>query len=991
VSGGAKVYAIPAGVPFLDALAAGICAETGDDPVALSRVTVLLPTRRACRSLREAFLRRTDGRPMLLPRLRPVGDVDDDEIAFADEGGLDLPPAIAPLRRRLMLARAILKLDAGPDPQGKGGERTPPQAVELATELAKLLDQVQTERVGFAGLENLAPEDLADHWWRTVEFLGILTAHWPAILEAEGAIDPADRRDRALATLKDRWSCRPPAERIIAAGSTGSIPATADLLAVIARLPRGAVVLPGLDRDLDEESWQAVDDSHPQYGLRELLGRLAIGRDAVQDWPHGVASPQAAARRQLMSAAMRPAATTGSWRAGGALPREAVEGLAYIETAHAQEEAQVVALLLREALETPGRTAALVTPDRDLARRVAAELGRFGIGIDDSAGRPLAATPPVTFLRLIAEALADGAAPAPLLAALKHPLAGGGLATAEFRARTRALETAVLRGPRPGPRLGSVVAALRDADQPLLADWLTRLADQARAFTDLAAGAASPADLLRAHVTLAEAWAATDSEPGPSRLWTGEAGEAAAEFVAELDDAARDFPAIHGGAYPAFLEHCLVGRVVRPVWGGHPRLHILGPLEARLLSFDLLVLGGLNEGTWPLDVAADPWMSRPMRKAFGLPAPERRIGLAAHDFAQACAAPTVVLTRATRVEGTPTVPSRWLQRLRAVLRAAQLPIEIGTRVELTHWRDALDRAAPLPAAGPPAPCPPVRARPRQLSVTEIEKWLRDPYAIYARHVLKLEKLEPLDADPGAAERGQIVHEALHAFVDKFPGALPGDAVERLLEIGRREFGPALARPGVWAFWWPRFEAIARWFVTHEAERRREAVPLVAEGHGTLVLAGPAGDFTLTARADRIDRLADGSLAIIDYKTGGVPTKSDIVAGLAPQLPLEAAIARAGRFAGVPAAPVTQLRYWRLAGGDPAGEEIALDNESSGRRSLPEPVALADEALAGLTTLIARFDDPATRYLARPRPDHALRYNDYAHLARVKEWSAEDGA
>lgn len=992
MSGAARVYTIPAGVSFLDALALGLCAETAGDPFALSQVTVLLPTRRACRALRDCFLRQTEGKPTLLPHLRPVGDVDDDELALGDEGGLDLPPAIAPLRRRLMLARTILSLDADPD-RGRSGERTAPQAIELATELATLLDQVQTERAGFDGLDRLVPDDLADHWRRTVEFLRILSAHWPAILAAEGAIDPAARRDRALTALCDLWRRHPPSGRIIAAGSTGSIPATADLLYVVSRLPRGAVLLPGLDRDLDEASWQALDECHPQYGLRELLKALDVTPDAVADWPHGGSPPPVTARRQLLSAAMRPAATTALWhQASSIVPRDAIEGLAYVETAHAQEEAQSIALVLREALETPGRTAALITPDRDLARRVAAELGRFGIGIDDSAGRPLAATPPVAFLRLIAEAIAEGAAPAPLLALLKHPLAGGGLPTAEFRARARALEIEVLRGPRPSPGLDSIVAALHAEKQPHLAAWAEQLADQARAFARLAAADAAPADLLHAHVALAERWAATDAETGAARLWAGQAGEAAADFVAELSDAVRDFPPLHGSAYPAFFERCLQGRVVRPSWGGHPRLHILGPLEARLLSFDLVVLGGLNEGTWPLDPTADPWMSRPMRKAFGLAAPERRIGLAAHDFVQACAAPKVILTRAVRVEGTPTVPSRWLQRLDAVMRAAQLA-SLDRRPELERWREALDAAEPLPAAGPPAPCPPVRARPRQLAVTQIETWLRDPYAIYARHVLRLKKLDPLDADPGAAERGQIVHEALHAFVDKFPAALPGDAVARLLEIGRGKFGTALQRPGVWAFWWPRFEAIARWFVAHEVERRRDATPLTAEGSGTLVLFGPAGEFTLTARVDRIDRLADGTLAIIDYKTGSVPNPREVVDGLAPQLPLEAVIARAGRFAGVDAAPVTQLRYWRLSGGDPAGEEIPLDGATYGRNHtpVPAPVALADAALAGLTALIARFDDPATRYLARPRPDHALRHNDYAHLARVQEWSAEEGA
>jgi ATP-dependent helicase/nuclease subunit B len=978
----ARVFTIPTGVPFLDALAAGIARDAGDDRLALSRALVLLPTRRACRALRDAFLRRSGGQPTLLPRLQPIGDVDDDELAIAaGEGGFDLPPAISPLRRRLVLARAILALDQS--------DLTPPRAVELAAELAHFLDQVQTEGADFDALEKLVPDDYAEHWRRTVQFLRILTAQWPKILDTEGVIDPAARRNQSLAALVAHWTAHPPADHVYAAGSTGSIPATAALLAVVAQLPHGHVVLPGLDKSLGDDSWKELDETHPQYGLRELLKELQIERRQVEDWPPEDAAPHIVARRKLLSMALLPAATTVGWRDAAALPPESARGMARIDCAHPQEEAQVIALLLREALETVGCTAALITPDRSLARRVAAELGRFGVTIDDSAGRPLATIPTMTFLRLIAAVVCEGVAPAPLLAALKHPLAAGGQSVGEFRTRARQLEMTVLRGPRPGPGFQSLVAALAAEKDDELAAWFDGLAQAAAEFARLAAGEAPPGELLRAHIAMAEAWAASDSETGAARLWATDNGAEAASFIAELADAARDFAPLQGAAYPSFFESCLAGRVVRPAWGGHPRLQILGPLEARLIAVDVAILGGLNEGTWPPEVAADPWMSRPMRSAFGLPAPERRVGLAAHDFVQACSAATVVLTRAERVEGAPTVPSRWLQRLDAVLHAAGLEKRLDRRPELRFWQARLDHQAPMPPAGPPAPRPPLAARPRRLSVTEIETWRRDPYVIYARHILNLKRLEPLDAQPGAADRGIKIHEALHKFVQDFPKALPVDALDRLIEIGRESFGPLLNRPTVWAFWWPRFTAIARWVVALEAERRRTIVPVIAEAKGTIEIAATYRPFKLNARADRIDRLPDGTLAIIDYKTGAVPKPAEVQAGYAPQLPLEAVIAQAGGFATVPPGTVSQLCYWKLGGGDPAGEEMPI--ESRGKVAVLPVAELVAEALAGLHRLIERFDDPATPYYARPVPDQALRYNDYAHLARIKEWSAEDGS
>lgn len=985
------VYSIPPGVPFVDALAAGLLARCKDDPLALSATRVLLPTRRACRALTEAFLRQSGGRALLLPRLMPIGDSDeaDSLLGLDDEPGspdaLDIPPAIPDLQRRLALARLILHEG------GAGGAETltPARATRLADGLAQLLDQVQTERLSFDGLAALVPETLAGHWQITLEFLKVLTERWPTVVESLGCLDPAARRNQLIEAQAEAWRQAPPAGPVVAAGSTGSIPATADLLSVIAALPQGAVILPGLDTALAGDATAALEAAHPQYGMMRLLAHMGVAPEEVQRWPSPIQAACGEDRVRLISRALRP--PLSGTPADGIDPVAALAGVRLVKCPGPQEEAGVIALAMRRALETPGRTAALITPDRALARRVAAELRRWDIEIDDSAGQQLAETPVGAFLRLAAICIADALAPVSLLSLLKHPLAAGGQPVGEFRARVRRLELTVLRGPRPAEGFDGLRAALTAGDDDGgLADWLSSLERAARPLAGLmqGAGPAPVHELVAAHIAFAEALAADADETGARRLWAGDDGEAAAAFLAELQDATAVFPPVRGIDYPAFLDALMAGRPVRPRYGLHPRLHIWGLLEARLQQADLLCLGGLNEGTWPAELDSDPWMSRPMRADFGLPPAERRIGLSAHDFAQAFCAADVLLTRADRVDGTPTVPARWLQRLENELAGVKdnekqdcLATTAGQGDDWLGWQAALDEPEVIQPIGPPAPAPPVTARPRRISVTQVETWMRDPYAIYARHILRLRPLDPIDADPGAADRGTMIHTALDAFVRAYPGALPEDALAALVRLGEDAFGEALARPGVRAFWWPRFRRIADWFLETERAYRAAIGTTSAEIEGKLQFDAPAGPFELVAKADRVDRLTGGSLSIVDYKTGGLPQPKDIQLGFAPQLPLEAAMAAAGAFRGVPAGEVSNLEFWRLTGGDPAGERKAAGKDIA---------ALAAAALEGLQALVEKFDDPQTAYLSQPDPEHAMRYTDYDHLARVQEWSSAGG-
>ena len=993
---GPTVYSIPTGLPFAETLAAellrpGPLGDGDRDPLALARTVIFVPTRRAVRAISDALLRLSGNKATLLPRLRPLGDLDDEEVALT--GPLDAwpdesPPPVSPLRRELMLMRLVMTWDAKRRPAAE--RRSADECARLARALAHFIDELDSERVDAAKLKTLAPERFAAHWQGIVEFLSIVTEGWPAVLTQLKLSDPIAHRNRALERLAAAWRATPPAHRVIAAGSTGSLPATAELIEAIARAPNGCVVLPGLDQSLDDAAWQSIEPSHPQFGLKRLLERLQTPRSGVQCLGDiGLLDRGFGARLALLSEALRPADSTEAWRSLPALAPDAINNVAILTCANEEAEAGVIALKLRETLETPGRTAALVTPDRGLARRVAAQLERYNVEVDDSAGRPLAMTPPGAFLRLVLQAVAEQIAPAPLLALLKHPIAASGRAPAECRRLTRLLERACLRGPRPEPGFSGLHAALADASEDPrslahaarteLDPWLDEIErtidDLARTLADQQAGLGT---LLDRHLKAAEALAASDTTPGPERLWSGEAGEAAARVMAELREAADGLPPIEARSYPALFEALISGQIVRPTRPRHARLFIWSPLEARLQSTDLVILGGLNEGTWPPEPEPDPWLSRPMREAIGLSPLERRVGLSAHDFVQGWGARELMVTRARRAAGAPTVPSRWLTRLDALLDliapAAKAALDTG---QWQAWHAKLDAPIEVLPCAAPAPRPPLGARPRKASVTEIEKWLRNPYAIYASRILRLEPLDPIDAEVGAAERGTLIHDILDAFRRAYPTTLPDDALARLLALGRERFKPFAHRPAVMAFWWPRFERIAAAFIDLEHDRTNLERVLATEGKGELVLELPAGPFRLTGKADRIDRLVDGRLVVIDYKTGTPPTKKAVEDGPSIQLPLEAAFLMQGGFRNITwnNRPIA-LAYWQLGGGREPGK---IHNISEDARSL------AEATFNDVRALIQRFDDPATPYRAVPRPALAPTYNDYDHLARLGEW------
>jgi len=999
-----SVYSIDAGLPFAEHVARGILglAET---PEILARAVVLVPSRRGAKALQDAFLQVSDGMAMLLPRMLPIGDIGDEHHigepigVLYDAAAPDLPPAITKIRRHLLLTQLLRHFRLGDQYPSQS------QAMLLADSLSQLLDQLYNADASAAELRDLLPEAFSAHWQDILTLLTILIDRWPAILAHEGVMDAVDRRNRLIRWQAEKWRQTPPKNLIVVAGSTGTIKATRDLIATIAGLPNGHVVLPGLDRGAAAQ-WHdiAKDSSHPQYALADLLGFLKMTPDEVQDWPF-VTAPTSGqeARRHLMREVFRPAALTAAWQRlgdGDVVPgRDAIKSLKIITARDRREEASLIALCLREVLETPTKTAAVITPDRQLAELVIAELQRWHITIEDSAGMPLALTPSGRFLQLLANAVASDFAPLALLALLKHPYAAGGMNTADFKDHVGRLERAVLRGARPAMAgIDGLLAATKTAAlkgfvkqniarplAPLISAWATPNPTLAGVLAALAEAAEMLAAETLAPETLAPEMPDVkmpDADGGAMRLWGGADGKVAARLFADIEIDGRDC-AIDVADLPQILRQIFEGEMVHPHGTPHPRLAILGAVEARMHSADRLVIAGFNEGNWPPRPAADPWMNSAMRAAVGLPPHNWRTSLSAHDVYMAICGGEVIVTRAAKEDNTATIKSRWLQRLEVVTKAAGVAAIIDHGEREMEWLKKLHpEIKPNPILRP-QPRPPLGARPRQFSATEIDILVTDPYALYAKKILKLTPLDPIDRPPDAALRGTLVHAALAKFVHSFAGSdLPDDALAELLEMGQEAFASYVRHPSVRYFWWPRFENIAAW-VTEEDRRRRLAgvAEIYAEIKGVITLNGPQGPVKLTARADRLERHRDDSWCVIDYKTGAVPSASEVEEGARNQLSVEALIASEGGFERVPAGPVSKLEYWQISGGRTQPASI---------KPMHKDGFDAVTMRANLESLVAAYDSEITRYPSEPVPRLVPPFRPYKHLARCSEWRAEGG-
>ena len=960
-----NIFNIPLSCSFWDTLAEIYLKKYAQKSFDLASVLFLVPNRRAYQSLISAFVRQQGLSPTILPQVVPIAEIDDDDVFFnsfdASVGDFNYQKKVISQEERLFLfTRLILS-----KPADFGlTQISMAQALNLAQDLANLIDTAYNQELSFDRLDTLVPEKYATHWQDTLKLLKIITHFWPQILQERDAIDICEQRQKILYQQAQLWQDSKTNKNIVIAGVTASFPSIVCLMKVVSSLENGEIYFSGIDQTADDAYWESIDESHPQYELKELLNLLAISRHEVQD----VVPPLRTSREIFISEVMRPATVSNKWRQLEHKIKdieEVINHLQFIESPNQREEALAIALKMREILEIPEKTVALITYDRNLARRVALELQRFDIKIDDSAGIPLGLSPVGIYLRLIAEAAENIDSDIKFITLLKNPFTLIHHDAATIRKKIYDYEY-FLRNPK-STVSQELLDFVNSTKQKLLE--LNILMNK----NDV-----SFEEIFIKHLSLAEEFASSDVCSGKELIWRGDAGIAAAKFSTKILENASFLGYLNGEDYLSVFCELINKDCVRSFYGTHPRLNILGPIEAKLCKFDYVILGEINEGIWPKPADADMWMSRPMKKDFGFSLPEKNVGILGADLCGFLSAENVIFTRAERIEGVPMKKSRWLLRMETVLKALDYDIEDLKKNDITSLAKRIDFPQQYSAIQSPAPCPPVWSRPRKLSASAVDLLVADPYSFFAKYILKLYTLDDLDISPDQRDYGSLIHHIIEEFNNLYPNIMPDNAEEIIKNLGDKYFSEMQISPELKAFWWPKFLNTAKAFLIQD--ERLNVSKIHNEISGEIEYVLPKGNLKFTAKADRIDELKDGYINIIDYKTGNIPSRNQVLSGHALQLLLEGLIATKGHFSDINTKKIEKLIYWHL------GQTVSTSNLLE--IDLTEE-NLLEKCESYLLELMETFDFETTPYFSKPTPKYITKNMDYEHLSRIKEWSVQE--
>ena len=931
------LFTIPAGHSVAALSAQHVLSQVAREQ--LPHALLLLPTRRACHAMRQAFMPLLMGETSLLPRMVALADLESewpllvpDRFWHAMEA---IPSAMPASQQRYVLAKAVRMFEE----KRRASPVALDDALALADELMALQDDCARAGVALAP-ETLRPllyADMATHWEQSLQFLGIVSARWADIEAEMGLTIAANREVRILQALSDLWQQQPPNFPVFVIGSTGSHEATARLMQVVATMASGYVMLPGIDGTMEEGEWQAITLGHPLFHVKNFCDRLSLSLPDT--------TPLASGKRSLWLDALANADAIPSWQQ---ISLPAYDHIRLISCAHAEEEARVISLLLRETLEMPEKRVALITPDESLMARVAAHMQRYGVTVDRLSAGTLASTEAGSLWLALAEAMDDPSRMLLLRHLLHHPLLN---LDDDFMQSIEPHWYGVMTH-RPGqlPRLPD---ALRQHPQAaLLQNTLREMADYTRSQRSVSEWIDACEHLLRQ-------WGADSGS-----------GQEALEEALETLRMADMFGPIASDEFLALLREVLREKWRDVALNAHPNLLMLTPAEARLQQFDRVILANMQECQWPGEYVPNAWLNMAAKAALGLPSPAERTSLMAHDMLMLASSGEVFLTYPRRHGGSPTTRSRFIERLVTLLATHGVEESTINAAQYVLWANALDTAykfTPEPAIYPK---PAANQRPHRFSVSSIDWLLTDPFAFYAEYVLKLKPINAIDAELEARDFGSLCHRAIEMLTKHWNSQnriADKNELRAIADHALRDFSD---RPQVALFWRTRLLRALEFVNQQEPLRRTQALQVDCEKEveAALMLADDQ-PITLYGRIDRLEQAAS-AYSIVDYKAGTAPTAKNMIEGKDVQLLAYAMMLEARGD------HVDEMGYWKLPHGPHAGDIRTVMMDAL------KAAGLTDQLRELLRTALAE----TTPFLARPNASNDRFDNDYDGISRYDEWA-----
>ena len=960
----------------------------------LSDITIFLPTKKSRLELADIFNKKLNG--ALLPDIKTFGDEKEEESVFLPPNNLapfdlePLPKAISTIRRSLILSKLT---------QGYLKEKplSSSQVFALSSSLSSLIDDCHIEDVKIENLKNITPDNLSENWQENLEFLKIAFDVLPHILKEENLIDIAllqkIKLQRQAENLENIYKNKP----IIAAGSTGSVLATAKLLKAITKLKRGVVVFPSLDISLSNETLKTLSDkktnphSHPQYVLVETLKNLGAKLGDVKE----LAPKKNTTRTNIIRSSLALMNESANWANIRKKYQDdiktAFKDISFIGADNDELQARAIAFATYDFL-IKNKSVGIISPNRNLARRISVELKRFNIEVDDSAGTPLFHTPIMRFARQVITLVKGNFSSLDLVALLQNKFTHFALSRAEINKRAQWLEYALLRGQNPKEGIDGLRIALKqnlNNENPYAPLKLSE--KQGEELSDL---------FDRLEITLNPLIVLFSNKKIKIAQFANVFERVILDIVKDenddlkilqnwLQNLSKEDENINLEVDVFDIESSLQSLMANI--SSHAKtafnapVNIWGQLEARLQNKDLMILAGLNETIWPKIADPGVWLSRNMAVELGLEPKEKRIGQAAHDFEMALGNENVIISYAKRKGVDPIQPSRFLQRLSAFI-GDEISQECQKKGDI--WLEKalnIDFCENVTPALRPSPNPKKALRPKSLSVTEIETLMRSPYDIYAKYILNLKPLDPLGMKPDARNRGNIIHAIFEQFIKEKIDINSKEAFEDIMKIAKENFA-SLNNPSQEILHFKRFENIAREFIKFEKIRDKEIKKRNAEVKGNWKLNGADPIFTLRGKADRIDILNNGELEILDFKTGSIPDAKDMRGFFAPQMLLEAAMAREGAFKNIIPAKIASLKYIKLSFSPKSFEITDYKFEKNTNLDLA-----VDKIIERLSRHVHEYLlNDKTPMSARIFPNLNQKFiGNYEHLSRTGEWSLAD--